>query len=183
MKSLKQNINGIFFCLFEILVGILLLIDPIGFTSGIIIVSGIIMMLAGLVSVIKYFRTDPQDAATSLLLVKGLASLLAGSFCVCKSHWFIVTFPVLTIIYGIVTLVTSLGKVQLTVDLIRRKNKKWFLAAISAVVSLICAVVIIRRPFASVAVLWTFTGISLIAEAVLDAITLIVSGKTKETVA
>lgn len=183
MKSLKQNANGIFLCLFEILVGILLLINPISFTSGIIVAVGIVLLVVGLANVIKYFRADSREAAGGQLLVKGLVSLLAGCFCAFKSQWFIVTFPVLTIIYGIVTLVTGLGKVQLTVDLIRRKNKKWFLAAISAVVSIVCAVVIIRSPFTSTAVLWMFTGISLIVEAMLDVITLIVTGKNKETAA
>ncbi len=183
MKSMKQNANGIVLCLFEILVGILLLINPIGFTSGIIITAGIVLLVIGIISIVKYFKTDAQKAASGQMLVKGLAALLAGGFCVFESHWFIVTFPVLTIIYGIVTLVTGLGKVQLTVDLLRRKNKKWFFAAISAVVSIICAVVIIRSPFASTAVLWMFTGISLIVEAVLDVITLIVTGKGKETAA
>lgn len=179
MKSLKQNANSIFLCLFELLVGVLLLIDPVGFTSGIIVAAGIVLLVLGLIKVIKYFRADMQEAAAGQLLVKGLVSLLFGCFCVFRSQWFIATFPLLTIIYGVATLVAGLGKVQLCVDLLRRKNKKWFLAAISAVVSIVLAVVIIRSPFASTAVLWTFTGISLIVEAVLDVITLIVSGKAR----
>ena len=183
MKTLKQNANSIILCLFEILVGILLLIDPMGFTSGIIITAGVILLAVGIVSVIKYFTTNAQEAAEGQLLMKGLASLLAGGFCAFHSQWFLATFPVLTIIYGIATLIAGLGKVQGTVDLIRRRNKKWVLAAISAVVSVLCAVVIIRSPFASTAVLWMFTGVSLILEAVLDVVTLIVTGNSKETAA
>lgn len=179
MKWLKQNANGVFLCLFEMLAGVLLLIDPVGFTSGIIIAAGVVLLAIGVVNVIKYFKANLQEAAAGQLLMKGLCCLLAGGFCVFKSQWFIITFPVLTVIYGIVTLVAGLGKVQLAVDLVRRKNKKWFLAAISAAVSVIFAVVIIRSPFTSTAVLWTFTGISLIVEAVLDIITLIVSVKNR----
>ena len=105
--------------------------------------------------------------------------MLSGAFCVFKSHWFIVTFPALTILYGIVVLVTGLGKIQLTFDLIRKKHKKWFLAAISAVLSIVCAVVILNNPFTSTTVLWMFTGISLIAESIIDVITWIVSGSGK----
>lgn len=47
-------------CLPEILVGVLLLIDPIGFTSGIIIMVGIALMLFGCVCVIRYFHTSPD---------------------------------------------------------------------------------------------------------------------------
>ena len=36
MKSLKENANGIVLCLFELIVGILLLINPVSFTAWII---------------------------------------------------------------------------------------------------------------------------------------------------
>ena len=42
MTVIKENINTIVICLCEILVGVLLLINPIGFTSGIIIMLGIV---------------------------------------------------------------------------------------------------------------------------------------------
>lgn len=100
-------------------------------------------------------------------------------FCVFYSHWFIATFPVLTIVYGIVVLVAGVGKVQVATDMIRLKNKKWIIALISAIVSIVCAAVILNNPFASVAALWMFTGVVLIAEAIMDIVTLIVSGGKK----
>ena len=42
--------------------------------------------------------------------------------------------------------------------------------AISAIVSLICGFVVLSDPFASTLVLWMFTGISLIAAAILDVV-------------
>ena len=47
MKALKENTGGIVMCLFEILVGILLLINPVSFTSGIIIGLGVILLALG----------------------------------------------------------------------------------------------------------------------------------------
>lgn len=85
-----------------------------------------------------------------------------------------------TIIYGILILVTGISKIQLTVDIFRRKNKKWFWAAINAIVTIVCAVVILRSPFTSTAVLWMFIGVSLLVEGVLDIITLIMGKKAPE---
>lgn len=181
MKNLKNNINGILLCLFEIVVGVLLLINPLGFTTGIITTAGIVLLIIGLITVIKYFRTEVDEASKGKYLVKGLVALLAGAFCTFKSHWFIVTFPALTILYGIVVLITGLGKVQLTFDMIRKKNKKWFFAIISALLSIICAAVILNNPFTSITVLWMFTGITLIAESIVDVITLIISGMRLST--
>lgn len=177
MKNLKNNVNGIVLCLFEIVVGILLLINPIAFTTGIITTAGIVLLIIGLISAIKYFRADAEEAAAGQYLAKGLIALLSGAFCVFKSNWFMVTFPALTILYGVLVLIAGLGKVQLTFDMMRSKNKKWLLGIIGASLSIICAIVILKNPFASTTVLWMFTGISLIVEAVIDMITLIVNGE------
>lgn len=180
MKILKEHANGIVLCLFELIVGTLLLINPVGFTSWIIMIAGIVLMVIGLVETIRYFKTSAKEAAVSQTLVKGLLSILAGGFCTFRTEWFIVTFPVLTIIYGVVILMTGIGKIQLTVDMLRQKNKKWFWAAINAVVSIISAVVILNSPFTSTAILWMFTGASLLVEGILDIVTLIAGKKSEE---
>lgn len=156
--------------LVEVIIGILLLVNPIGFTSGIIIAFGIVLMIMGIGKTIKYFRTEPEEATVSQILAKGLLMLLAGAFCAFNSHWFIATFPVLTLVYGVVILITGITKVQWTMDVIRMKRSKWFWAAISAAISIACGVVIITNPFSTTAVLWMFIGISLIVEAVFDMI-------------
>ena len=96
--------------------------------------------------------------------------LLTGAFCAFNSRWFFATFPVLTLVYGVVILITGITKVQWTIDIIRMKRSKWFWAAISAAISIVCGVVIITSPFSTTAVLWMFIGISLIVEAVFDMI-------------
>ena len=172
MKFLKRNANVILLCLFEALIGVLLVVDPIGFTSGIIIAFGIALLIAGLICTIGYFSSDAVEAALRGALVKGLALLLAGAFCALKPTWFIATFPLLTILYGVIILLAGLCKVQWAIDALRLKTGRWFLHVISAAVSIICAFVILSNPFASTLVLWMFTGISLIVEAVLDVVVL-----------
>lgn len=180
MKSLKEHINGIVLCLFELIVGILLLINPISFTTWIIMIAGIFLIILGFIEVVKYFRTSTEEASLGQALAKGLLFLLAGGFCVLKTEWFIVTFPVLTIIYGIIILVTGIVKIQLMADMLRQKNKKWFWAAINAIISIICSIVILKSPFTSTMFLWMFTGASLIVEGILDIVTLIMWKKSSE---
>lgn len=180
MKLFKKNFSGILFCLFEAVVGVLLLIKPIGFTSGIIITAGILLCLLGLKSVIKYFRTDIDEAIKSQLLFKGAVFLISGLFCVIKSNWFVATFPLLTVIYGTGILLAALIKLQNTVNLIRLKKKNWYISAIGAAASAVCAVIILLNPFSSTAVLWIFTGITLIAEAFVDIVSLFIDGKGSE---
>ena len=167
---LKRNLSSMAMSLVELIIGILLLVNPIGFTSGIIIAFGVVLMIMGIHKTVKYFRTEPEEAVVSQILVKGLLMLLAGVFCAFNSHWFIATFPVFTLVYGVVILITGITKVQWTIDIIRMKRSKWFWAAISAAISIVCGVVIITSPFSTTAVLWMFIGISLIVEAVFDMI-------------
>ena len=180
MKFLKRNSSVILLCLLEALIGLLLVIDPIGFTSGIIVAFGIGLMVAGLICIVGYFHSDPMEAALRGTLVKGLAMLLAGAFCVLKPTWFIATFPLLTILYGVIILFAGLSKVQWAIDALRLKTGRWFLPAISAVVSIICAFVVLANPFASTLVLWMFTGISLIVEAALDVVVLLFGRRMAE---
>ena len=177
MKFLKNHFAGIGMFLLEILVGVLLLINPMGFTSGIIMGAGLVLLLVGIVCIIKYFRAEPQEAAKSQNLMKGLIALLAGSFCALRSEWFVVTFPVITLIYGVVILITGLGKIQWTVDILRQKKPRWFLCALSALVFTACGLVIIAAPFTTTAVLWMFTGIGLIVDACFDIVALIFTNR------
>ncbi len=175
MKFIKTNMIGILICLFEIAVGVLLMVNPVGFTSGIIVIAGIVLIVAGVISIIKYFRSDAVKAAVGQMLGKGLATLLFGAFCTAASEWFIATFPMLTLLYGIVILIVGLYKVQWAVDSLRLKKGKWYLQAISALLSIAFGCVIIENPFTSTVVLWNFTGITLIIESVFDLIALFLS--------
>ena len=90
IKSIFQGRTGsILTCILEIVVGVLLLINPVGFTSGIIIGAGVLLCLGGLLSVIRYFMVKPDVAAQKQLLFKGLISVMAGAACITKYDWFL----------------------------------------------------------------------------------------------
>ncbi|MGN0131687.1 MAG: HdeD family acid-resistance protein [Lachnospiraceae bacterium] len=169
MKT-SSKVGSIILSLCEAIVGILLLVNPIGFTTGIIIFLGIILLIVGLNNVVQYFKEIPEVAALKHDLTRGCIEILAGLFCVLKSGWFIATFPLLTILYGIGTLMTGITKIQWTVDKIRLKIKNWFWTALSAVLTIVFALIILCNPFSSTTALWMFIAIILIVEAVMDII-------------
>lgn len=180
MKSLKANLHGILMSAFEVLVGVLLIIDPVGFTSGIIVAVGIVLVLGGIWQVVRYFRAEPEEAAKEQALLIGMIMLLGGAFFALSSNWLINAFPLLTILYGIGILVSGLMKVQWTVDKLRMKKNDWYLMAVSTLVSLVCSALILWNPFATMATLWKFTAITLILEAVFDLIAIIAGEKEND---
>lgn len=179
MKTRNHTFSTILTAFFELLVGVLLLVDPVNFTSGILIAAGVVLGLLGIKTLVVYFFQKPEEAAASHGLLNGLVCLLLGLFLVFKSYWILATFPVLTVIYGVGVLITGLAKLQTAVDMLRLKKGRWYLAMIGAALSLCCAAVVLMNPFGTTAALWMFTGISLIVEAVLDLITAIF-GKSKK---
>ena len=175
MRAIQKNGGSILMCVLEILVGVLLLVDPTGFTSAIIIAAGAALILYGAICIVRYFRADAAEGALRQNLFKGLLLLLGGLFCVLRSKWFVDTFPLLTILYGIGLLISGVGKIQWMADMIRFGRKRWYLPAISAVLSLIFAAIILCSPTA----LWSFLGIVLIVEAVFDIVAIALGGKHK----
>ena len=176
-ERIKENLSGVIILLLEIAVGVLLLIDPVAFTSAIIIVIGLALLFYGVASVLRYFNSDPLTAAAGQGLAVGLLTIAAGLFCILKTEWFVKTFPVLTILYGLAVLVAGLIKTQTTVDMLRLKRPGWIWMAVSAALSLILAALILFNPFATTVFLWRFTALMLLAEAAWDIVTLIVSGR------
>lgn len=177
MKRMNRSTGNLLMCIMEVLLGILLLIDPIGFTSGIIVILGVLLTIMGIKSLVDYFREDADEASENSGLAKGLLFALLGVFCMFKSEWFIVTFPILTVFYGILTLMTGISKVQWAIDMLRQKQKYWFVAIIGAALTLVFAVLILCNPFSTTAILWTFIAVSLIVEAVIDIVTFVLGRK------
>lgn len=180
MKKVISGNSSLFMSIIEIILGVLLLIKPVEFTSGIIVGFGVVMIAMGLFQIIKYFRTPAAEASEKGLLTKGLLFVVLGVFCVLKSGWIISTFPVITALYGVLIFVTGISKLQQSVDMIRIKQKFWFIALISAVVTLAISVIVILNPFTSTVVLWRFIGITLILQAVIDLITFFFSKKAQK---
>ena len=179
MKTIKENFGNIIMSLGEILIGILLLIKPIGFTKGIIIIVGSILIILGIINIVKYVTSDIFQSIKEQSLSTGLIFVTIGLFCVLRTNWFIITFPVLTILYGIMIFIMGLKKVQWSIDLVRLKRKHWFIVGLSAVTSIMFAIIIMNNPFSTTAILWQFTGIILIIESILDVVALVFETKNK----
>lgn len=177
MGKTRKSTVSLLMSILEVAVGILLLINPVGFTTGIIVTIGLVLLILGVAHVVGYFHTEPEEAAKKGGLSKGILLLLGGLFCVVKPTWFLTAFPLFTVFYGVLMLVTGVSRVQWTVDMLRRKQKYWFLALIGAVLALLFAILILTNPFATTAILWTFIGISMIVEAVADVFVFIFGNK------
>lgn len=168
MKKLKAYSASLVSAVLEIAVGLLLIVNPAGFTSGIVIGLGVLLIIFGLLSIAQYFMSSPLDAAQHQGLSRGLMLLLFGALCALWSDRIVAVFPLLTVLYGVLLLMMSAAKVQVFVDMLRLRRENWGYAAVSAGVSLLLSVLVLINPFETTAVVFTLIGVTLLAEAVLD---------------
>lgn len=173
MKRYNTVLGKVTICVCEIIVGVLLMVNPVVFTAGIITSAGILLLLTGAFTMLKYFRTDPFEAMLEQGLVKGICAILGGILCVFKKELIITTFPLLTVLYGVVILFTGIMRVQWAVDMMRIKKEQWQMAGIGAAVSIILSAIILLNPFKSTVALWRFVAISMIIGAVIDLVILV----------
>ena len=159
-------------CIIELIVGVLLLINPVGFTGSLIIGAGGLLVLGGTLSIVRYFMMKPELAAQKQLLFKGLMGILGGAVCVAKHEWFLSAFPLLTVLYAMAMLVLACAKLQRMVDMRRMNVSRWYLPGISALLAAVLAAIILINPFGAVTAVWTFVAISLIAEAIVEIVTI-----------
>ena len=179
MSRLNFAMGKLILLLFEAAVGIVLLVNPIGFATVFITVVGVLLAAVGLMFILQYFRSEPLDAQKSQGLLKGCCALLVGLFCALNTQWFVDVFPFLTL-NGIVILFTGIIRVQWTVDMLRLKLKRWYIAAGGAAVSIILAVIIFINPFEVAEAIWMFIGITFLVNAVADLAILIFSGRREK---
>ena len=172
-RSMDRNLVNLIICIGEILIGALLLINPIGFTSAVLIALGVLLVVLGATRLVGYFRAAPEVAAQGGGLVTGLLFVLVGLFCIFRWEWFVVTFPILTVVYGVLTLANGINKLQWAVDAWRLGQRYWYVAMIGAALTLVFGALIVFNPFTTTTVLWTYIAVSLIVEAVLDIVSLV----------
>ena len=168
MKALKERFPTLGLCLAELIVGILLLINPTGFTRAIIILAGIILAAVGLLKVFPYFRKP--DEVSKPTLISGGIEIVVGILLIACSGLIISVLSILTTLFGVAILIVGLSKIGTTVRMVKNQIGNWIVMVISTALTIICGVLIVINPFDGISTLWIFIGITLIVEAALDLI-------------
>ena len=179
MKNWTRKISvSLMLAVCELLLGILLLVNPVGLTSFVITALGVIVLLLGVLHLYRYIRLPREEAAQTWKLAIGTGLLAVGIFVMINQPWMVEMMGTLTTLYGIIVLAAAFMKLQIAVDALRGKRPFWYLMAISFVVTAVLVTLLFIGVFAENAV-WIVTGIALIVLAVLDAVYFIL-GRTKK---
>lgn len=130
-----------------------------------------VLCVVGIVLMVGYIRGEVLDGMMGYGLAKGLILLLIGIVLFVRSD---VLTNVLPWLWGVAMIAGGFGKFQMAFDLKRIGRERWWLLLIGSLVSFVLGTFSVTQPEFLAVVVTQFIGISLLVEAVLDMVALLV---------
>ena len=164
MKMLKElKWEAILTGVLYILLGIVALVVPETMQKTLGYVIGIVLIVAGLISIICYLLRDAKENYYHNEFVFGLVGMVLGAAVLYKVEVIISLIP---FILGILVLFSGCSKLQDAIDLKRLGYGSWIGMLVVAVINIILGIVLICNPFQAAIVLFRVLGVGLIISGV-----------------
>lgn len=157
-----------------ILAGIVLIVHPAFSISVIGIVTGIFMIVFGIFKLVGYFSKDLFRLAFQYDLAFGILLIALGAIVLLKPES-VMNF--ICIAMGISVLADGLFKIQIAADSRRFGIRGWWLILTAAIAAGLVGLVLVFRPSGSTQVLTVIFGISMLADGVLNLVTVLTAVK------
>ena len=136
---------------------------------------GAILLAIGIIAIVRFIRNSNKDIFNQLNIVYGVISIVAGLF--------LITIPeaigsAIPIVVGIIVIISSSMKVQQALVLKNMGNKYFLPTLITAILCLVCGVIILFNPFKSAVVVTKIIGLFIAIYAILDLVNTIILRKS-----
>lgn len=179
MKLLKQlKWDTLLMGALYILLGIVALVIPETMERLLGFLIGVVLIIAGAVSMISYLLRDAHQNYYHNDFLHGLLGILLGIVVLYKVDIIISLVPFLL---GTLVLVSGLGKLQDVIDLKRLEYGNWILMLVLAVINIMLGLILIFNPMAVASLLFRLIGIGLIFSGVTDCVTTVYfAGKIRD---
>ena len=166
MKMLKElKWEAILTGVLYILLGIVALVIPETMQKTLGYLIGIVLIVAGLISIICYLLRDARENYYHNEFVFGLVGMVLGAAVLYKVEVIISLIP---FILGILVLFSGCSKLQDAIDLKRLGYGSWAGMLVVAVINIILGIVLICNPFKAAIVLFRVLGVGLILSGASD---------------
>ena len=173
MAVFKRLLPMILLFVFEIAIGIMLILDGEKFTQVIFIIFGVIMLICGLVTLIRALLEGRNGGKISgVKLFLAIVLLAIGAFFTAASGSVLSVVSVVTLVIGIIMAFTGMLKLVEYASM-RKQGASPVFPIIGAIITIIVGILIAFNPFQSAAAAWVILGILIIVTAVFDLITMI----------
>ena len=166
LKELKWDalLTGVLY----ILLGIVVLLIPETMERLLGYMIGVVLILAGAVSMISYLLRDAHQNYYHNDFLHGLIGIALGIMILYKVNIIISLVPV---ILGILVLVSGLSKLQDVIDLKRMDYGNWIIMLVLAIINIVLGLVLIFNPMKTATFLFRMLGVGLLFSGVTDCFT------------
>ena len=156
------------------ILGIVLIIVPDFSLILLCRLSGILLVLFGIVKIIGYCSKDLYRLAFQYDLAFGILLSALGVIMIFRTSTMI---PLLCFLFGILVLADALLKIQIAIDSKNFGIQKWWLILLAAITTGVMGFLLVFRPSKSAEILMIILGLSLLAEGILNLITILTAVK------
>ena len=166
----RQKFTGVLSILLFLAAGILLLARPQLITDLAIWVFAVVLLGVGLYWAVRYFRSTPEAGAASYDLAEALVAFSAGAVILLRRDLFSAALPML---WGAMLILGGFMILQTAIDFFRMRYIRWWILLLGSLVALVLGALALVRPAFLEGRMPLYVGISLICEAVIDLVSLI----------
>lgn len=173
MKNLMKKIPFILLIAFELIVGIMLLLEPALFTQIMVIVFGVALIALGVIHLVDYFRDRKKGSSNAFALTFSIVLMLAGLLIACFSQALLGLFRLPVMIYGVMLVIFGIYRIGFYFDMRSFGVPMTVIPIVSAVVAIVAGIIIVLNPTDALDLMWRISGIIHILLAFSDTVALL----------
>lgn len=158
-----------------LVLGLLLFFKSSVTLMGISYIFGGLIIAIGVLAIVRFISNNHSDISNQLNIIYGIICIISGIFFIEKPE---IIGSIIPVVMGIGIIISSSLKIQQSFNLKSLNSSYFFWSFVTALLSLICGVVLLFNPFKGAVIITKVIGIFLIMYAILDICNTIVLKKS-----
>ena len=158
-----------------LVLGLLLFFKSSVTLMGISYIFGGLIIAIGVLAIVRFISNNHSDISNQLNIVYGIICIISGIFFIEKPE---IIGSIIPVVMGIGIIISSSLKIQQSFNLKSLNSSYFFWSFVTALLSLICGVILLFNPFKGAVIITKVIGIFLVIYAILDICNTIVLKKS-----
>ena len=158
-----------------LVLGLLLFFKSSVTLMGISYIFGGLIIAIGVLAIVRFISNNHSDISNQLNIVYGIICIISGIFFIEKPE---IIGSIIPVVMGIGIIISSSLKIQQSFNLKSLNSSYFFWSFVTALLSLICGIVLLFNPFKGAVIITKAIGIFLVMYAILDICNTIVLKKS-----
>lgn len=136
--------NSIVTSILMLILSLFLIFMPIKSIVAIIWIFSIFVIIDGIIHIVSYCKTTPEDRLINFEFAEGIMEILAGILMLTSADYLVIFLPILL---GVWLIVKSIIKMQLAINVKDVEGHNWVIILISSIITLLLGIFLVANPF------------------------------------